>query len=209
MGADLIFIFLLALIIFGPKKLPYVAREIGKFVAEFKRASNDFKSQLQAEIDRAGNDTGMRRAPTILPPESGGTQSSSPAPSIQSPALPAAATLTATPAEASSHPASENPAAAAPAASVLDTDRERLMRTARLAFDAKGDSQPTPLVPDTSSEPPPAPPAHSRAAAQAAEQAAGNRSVANASASVSATAGSGEASASEATEAALPAPPES
>ena len=53
---EMIFIFLLALILFGPKRLPEMAREIGKFVAEFKRASNDFKYQLQSEIEKAGND---------------------------------------------------------------------------------------------------------------------------------------------------------
>ncbi len=39
----MIFIFLLALILFGPKKLPEIARQIGKFMAEFKRASNTFQ----------------------------------------------------------------------------------------------------------------------------------------------------------------------
>lgn len=49
---EMIFIFVLALIIFGPKKLPEVGREIGKALAEFKRASNDFKNQLENEIDQ-------------------------------------------------------------------------------------------------------------------------------------------------------------
>jgi sec-independent protein translocase protein TatB len=53
---EMIFIFLLALILFGPKKLPEIGREIGKFMAEFKRASNDFKYQLQTEIEKAGTD---------------------------------------------------------------------------------------------------------------------------------------------------------
>jgi len=44
--SEMIFIFLLALIIFGPKKLPEIGREIGKALAELKRASNEFKSQL-------------------------------------------------------------------------------------------------------------------------------------------------------------------
>jgi len=54
---EMIFIFLLALILFGPKKLPEIGREIGKFLAEFKRASNDFKSQIQSEMEKAGVDT--------------------------------------------------------------------------------------------------------------------------------------------------------
>lgn len=47
---DLIFISALALVIVGPKKLPEVARQVGKFMAEFKRASNEFKHQLDAEM---------------------------------------------------------------------------------------------------------------------------------------------------------------
>lgn len=47
---EMIFIFLLALIIFGPKKLPEIGRQIGKALNEFKRASNEFKAQIEAEI---------------------------------------------------------------------------------------------------------------------------------------------------------------
>lgn len=47
---EMIFIFLLALLLFGPKKLPEIGRQIGKALAEFKRASNDFKSQLEDEM---------------------------------------------------------------------------------------------------------------------------------------------------------------
>lgn len=47
---EMIFIFLLALIIFGPKKLPEIGRQLGKAMNEFKRASNEFRSQLEEEI---------------------------------------------------------------------------------------------------------------------------------------------------------------
>ena len=76
---EMIFIFLLALILFGPKKLPEIGREIGKFLAEFKRASNDFKSQIQSEMEKAGVDTSTLTqsggqqsknfAQTLLPPQ--------------------------------------------------------------------------------------------------------------------------------------------
>ena len=46
----MIFIFVLALIIFGPKKLPEIGAKVGKAMAEFKRASNEFKSQLESEM---------------------------------------------------------------------------------------------------------------------------------------------------------------
>ncbi len=48
--SEMLFIFLLALVIFGPKKLPEIGRQIGKALAEFKRASNQFKSQLETEM---------------------------------------------------------------------------------------------------------------------------------------------------------------
>jgi len=48
----MIFIFLLALIIFGPRKLPEIGQEIGKALAELKRASNEFKAQLENEIEQ-------------------------------------------------------------------------------------------------------------------------------------------------------------
>src|SRR5512146_2067005 len=47
---EMMFIFLLALLLFGPKKLPEIGRQIGKAMAEFKRASNEFKSQLETEM---------------------------------------------------------------------------------------------------------------------------------------------------------------
>ena len=46
----MMFIFLLALILFGPKKLPEIGRQVGKALAEFKRASNEFKAQLETEM---------------------------------------------------------------------------------------------------------------------------------------------------------------
>lgn len=48
--ADSIVIFLLALILFGPKKLPEIARQIGKLMVELRRASNEFKAQIDDEL---------------------------------------------------------------------------------------------------------------------------------------------------------------
>lgn len=47
---ELIFIFILALLVFGPKKLPEIGRTLGKGMAEFRKASNDFKRTLNAEM---------------------------------------------------------------------------------------------------------------------------------------------------------------
>ena len=47
---ELIIIFVIALIIFGPRKLPELGRSLGKSLSEFKRASNELKSTLEEEI---------------------------------------------------------------------------------------------------------------------------------------------------------------
>ncbi len=59
--SEMLFIFLFALIIFGPKKLPEIGRQIGKALAEFKRASNDFKSQLEAEMRNIEIEEALRK----------------------------------------------------------------------------------------------------------------------------------------------------
>ena len=68
---EMIFIFLLALIIFGPRKLPEIGRQIGKAMGEFKKASNEFKSQIEGEIRNLELEETVKRAsePQILPPE--------------------------------------------------------------------------------------------------------------------------------------------
>ena len=47
---EMIVIFVIALIIFGPRKLPELGKSLGKSIAEFKRASNDLKNTLDEEI---------------------------------------------------------------------------------------------------------------------------------------------------------------
>ncbi len=44
------FLVVLALLLFGPKRLPEIARHMGKFMADFKRASNEFQGQIHEEI---------------------------------------------------------------------------------------------------------------------------------------------------------------
>jgi TatA/E family protein of Tat protein translocase len=47
---ELIIIFTIALIVFGPRKLPELGKSLGKSLAEFKRASNELKNTLEEEI---------------------------------------------------------------------------------------------------------------------------------------------------------------
>lgn len=54
---EMIFIFVMALLVFGPKKLPELGRTFGKGMAEFRRASNELKSTFQAEMDNIERET--------------------------------------------------------------------------------------------------------------------------------------------------------
>jgi len=62
---EMVFLFLAALILFGPKKLPEIGRQIGKALNEFKRASNEFKAQIEHEINQLDREEPRQ---TILPP---------------------------------------------------------------------------------------------------------------------------------------------
>src|ERR1700693_3297620 len=68
--SETIFLFLLALIIFGPKKLPEIARQVGKMLNEFKRASNEFKAQIEQEISTLEGEN-RQTIPPPTPPREG------------------------------------------------------------------------------------------------------------------------------------------
>ena len=48
---ELVLIFIVALLVFGPKKLPELGRSLGKTLAEFKRASNEIKHNIEKELE--------------------------------------------------------------------------------------------------------------------------------------------------------------
>src|SRR5215469_6718549 len=56
---EMIFIFLLALILFGPKKLPEIGRTVGKAITEFRRASNELKSTFDRELKNLETDANL------------------------------------------------------------------------------------------------------------------------------------------------------
>jgi sec-independent protein translocase protein TatA len=68
---EILIILVVALIIFGPKKLPDLAKSLGKGFAEFKRASQDLKSSMDLEIDKdeKRNDS-YQPTPITKPPDS-------------------------------------------------------------------------------------------------------------------------------------------
>ena len=47
---ELIIIFVIALIFFGPRRLPELGRSLGKSISEFKRSSNELRTTLEEEI---------------------------------------------------------------------------------------------------------------------------------------------------------------
>ncbi len=71
---DSAFIVILALLLFGPKKLPVLARQLGKLMADFRRASNEFRSQMEEELriseqaDRQKEVAALEAANKIAPP---------------------------------------------------------------------------------------------------------------------------------------------
>lgn len=53
---ELIVIFVVALLVFGPRKLPDIGRSLGKSLNEFKRATNDLKQTWESEVRAEGED---------------------------------------------------------------------------------------------------------------------------------------------------------
>lgn len=51
--ADSLILMVLALVVFGPRRLPQIGRQIGKLMYEFRKASNDFKFQMEEELRQA------------------------------------------------------------------------------------------------------------------------------------------------------------
>jgi len=69
-SGEMIFIFFLALILFGPKKMPEIGRQVARFLNEFRRASNEFRSQIESEISSldTGTNASGKYGQQILPP---------------------------------------------------------------------------------------------------------------------------------------------
>lgn len=48
---ELIVIFIVALLVFGPKRLPELGKSLGKTMSEFKRSSQEFRNNLESEVE--------------------------------------------------------------------------------------------------------------------------------------------------------------
>lgn len=66
---ELMLILVLALVVLGPEKLPKLARQIARFVGDLKRASEEFKEQLNVEVDGIDDIKELKDIVTLKNPE--------------------------------------------------------------------------------------------------------------------------------------------
>src|SRR5512139_854200 len=66
---ELIIIFVIALLVFGPKELPKIGKTIGKAMGEFRRASDELKEGIQREIEMAERGQSETSTPSETSPE--------------------------------------------------------------------------------------------------------------------------------------------
>jgi sec-independent protein translocase protein TatA len=108
---ELIVIFVIALIFFGPKKLPELGKSLGKGIAEFKKASNELRNTLEEEV-RADEVKQQRATPPALPSSPESIHSDAQA-AIDAVSPPSHEVASATPAATVETPAAATPAPAA------------------------------------------------------------------------------------------------
>lgn len=90
-GPELVLIFIVALLIFGPRKLPELGRMLGKGMSEFRRAANDLKDSLETEVAReqpARRELKAISSPSAVPTSADGRPTDDPAPTGVNPAAP-------------------------------------------------------------------------------------------------------------------------
>ncbi|HUA85546.1 MAG TPA: twin-arginine translocase TatA/TatE family subunit [Bryobacteraceae bacterium] len=63
---EMVVIFILALVLFGPKKLPELGRTIGKALTEFRRASNDLKASFEREMHNLEREAELDKTKTEI-----------------------------------------------------------------------------------------------------------------------------------------------
>jgi Tat protein translocase TatB subunit len=88
-GPELFLIFVVALIVFGPRKLPEIGKSLGKMMGEFRRASNDFRNTIESEVEAEKIRESLRIEPPKVEPvastphETSASQSEAPPPAPQ------------------------------------------------------------------------------------------------------------------------------
>jgi Tat protein translocase TatB subunit len=88
-GPELFLIFVVALIVFGPRKLPEIGKSLGKMMAEFRKASNEFRSTIENEVEAEKIRESMRiEAPKVEPVAPSGASSTPAVAASGGPAVP-------------------------------------------------------------------------------------------------------------------------
>ncbi len=64
---EMVMIFIVALVLFGPKKLPELGRTLGKAITEFRRASSDLKATFEREMHNLERETEALKEPSPTP----------------------------------------------------------------------------------------------------------------------------------------------
>jgi TatA/E family protein of Tat protein translocase len=79
-GPELLLIFIVGLVVFGPRKLPEIGKSLGKMIGEFKRASADFQRTVEDEVETERLRKEITSADYPASPASSATSPSTPAP---------------------------------------------------------------------------------------------------------------------------------
>lgn len=66
-GGELVIIFIVAFLVFGPKKLPELARTLGKLLFEVKKAAQDVKVHMETELDSVEKGAKEEKTPDEAP----------------------------------------------------------------------------------------------------------------------------------------------
>ena len=90
---DTLLLMVLALVVFGPRRLPMIGRQLGKLMYEFRKASNDFKFQMEEELRTAeeadrrkkAEEERQRALAAAPPPQLEAATSQTPAPAAETP----------------------------------------------------------------------------------------------------------------------------
>jgi len=91
--AEILVILVIALLVFGPNKMPDIAKQVGKGFREFRRVQQHLKSELRdvvSEFDSPSSATVEQQAVPMLPPKDDVAPADAAAPAADAPAAPAA-----------------------------------------------------------------------------------------------------------------------
>lgn len=100
LGPEMLFLLVLAFLLFGPKRLPEIGRKLGRALAEFKRASNELRGQLENEMRQFEAE---EREKKIAPPAPANTVAALPE-TASAPAVSASAPSAAVTVDSGPHP---------------------------------------------------------------------------------------------------------